>query len=226
MINPEAIPTLPGFANLKPLGRGAYGRVFHALNETNANAVALKFCPKLPDRPDISIAAKNEATVLQSLSHPNIVRISTFIETEHFLVLELSYLSGELLQTILDRTKKENSKLDERFIVAVISQLASALDYLDRQNVIHFDIKPNNIMIDGDFHDDSLKVTLFDFGIAQKTDAPPTSGSVSSGTLTFLAPEIATGDPPYTTAVDIWCFGVTLYRMLYSNDPPRTKKNN
>jgi serine/threonine protein kinase len=219
MTIPEPIPTLPGFTDLELLGQGAYGQVFEAFKESDGSAVALKFCPKLSSHQEIATAAWNEIYVLSQLSHPNIVGFSAYHETEHFIILELSCLRGKSLQTILRRRRSENSKLDERFIVTVLFQVASALNYLDSQNVIHFDVKPNNIMIE---NVDPIKVTLIDFGISHKTDSPPPSGTLSSGTRMYLAPEIMTDDPPYTSAVDIWCLGMTLYQMLYLEFPPPT----
>jgi serine/threonine protein kinase len=114
--------------------------------------------------------------------------------------------------------------LNESFISDVLRQLTLVLAYLENESVIHFDVKPNNILIEGDWRADpsEFKVKLFDFGSAQKSGQPAGPGALSAGIRKCIAPEITSQDPPYRFAVDIWSLGVILYQMAMLAFPCQT----
>jgi serine/threonine protein kinase len=177
---------LAGFTIRERLGSGAYAEVWRAIGQ-NGQDYALKYFQGT-SKPEIAQNATNEARILNRLSHPNIIKCFGLHETKTCLVLVQELARGQTLSDIISK----RVQLDERLITTVIRRVASALSYLENENVIHYDIKPSNIMIDGDFraNPEGIIVKLIDFGLSQDLASSNLTDIFSSGTKEYAAPEV------------------------------------
>lgn len=149
----------------------------------------------------------SEANILRMLSHKNIVTVyDCFIEDgDGYIVME--WLEGKNLREL--RNEINQFSIDQ--IISIGIQIAKALDYAHQQNIMHKDIKPENIIFYAE------KITILDFGLAgfleEKTDTK------SHGTAMYMAPEQLKGDAILDQRVDIFSLGVLMYELVTSKYP-------
>lgn len=196
---------------LEKLGEGGMGVVYKARCNILNRFVAIKVLKKdLNKSKDFITRFKREANSIASLSHPNIVNIHDvgYEDEINFLVME--YVNGKSLTEIIS----ENGRLSTEKTVDIAVQISKALEIAHRNNIIHRDIKPDNILITED-----NVVKLMDFGIAKVTDSVNlTSTNVVVGSVHYLSPEQAKGDPvDYKT--DLYSLGIVMYQMLIGQVP-------
>jgi serine/threonine-protein kinase len=197
---------------VQKLGAGAFGTVYKAKDKILGRMVAIKTIrleglaaagtslEQLMDR------FKREAQVSAQLKHPNIVTIYDVGEVEG-----TSYLAMEFIDGIgLDRAIAGAGRIGTERAAGLGAQVADALDFAHRHNVVHRDIKPANIMIEGG---DRVKVT--DFGIAKVTDSAEHLTQTGSllGTPSYMSPEQARG-AELDGRSDLFAVGCILYEML------------
>jgi Tfp pilus assembly protein PilF len=209
--------TVAHYRIVSKLGEGGMGVVYEAEDLTLGRHVALKFCSS--DRDDAKLRANllKEARAASSLSHPNIAHIYEFFENpggDPFICMEL--VSGANLRRILS-----GRRLSVEETLRVATGVASALAEAHRHGIIHRDIKPGNIQITSEG-----EVKVLDFGIA-RTAAPRAAGEATaltqtlegfSGTLLYMSPEQASGEP-LDARSDLFSLGVVLYECLAGKSP-------
>ncbi|MFO0036310.1 MAG: serine/threonine protein kinase [Planctomycetota bacterium] len=201
------------------LGVGGFSRVFEAYHRDRpAERVALKlFQHRWLDALE---RLEIEKLVLQELRHPNLVRAIDSGETEDGLsYLVLAYVRGQRIDEYV-----RACKLRPREIALLFAQLADALAYAHDLDVVHRDVKPNNILVT----DDGFPVVA-DFGLAKRLRLPAgksvTVSGALIGTLGYLAPEQVSGSRgEVTRAVDVYGLGATLYAVL-TGRPPTESEN-
>ena len=190
------------------LGEGGMGEVFLADQTTTGRMVAMKVVvPELTRDPGVRRRFMEEARVMAALDHPNIVTLHTFFEESDRFFLVMKYIDGESLEDRIVRTGPMSVDEAMRVSNAVLAALEYA--HTQPQPVVHRDIKPANILLG---KDDS--VVVMDFGIAKavgREKLTRTAGIV--GTYEYMSPEQIVGDE-VGPATDIYCFGITLYKML------------
>ena len=210
---------------VRRLGQGGMGVVYEAVDQKLGRHVAVKLLAKAADAPatpDSDPALERfwrEARAASSLNHPGICIIHELDETATppFLVLEL--LEGSSLEKLYRGHAMPYPKL-----VAMGIQLADALDAAHRKGILHRDIKPSNIFITN-----SGQAKLLDFGLAKldgasvgsdgPTAATPLTDSGSTvGTIAYMSPEQARGDP-LDLRSDLFSLGVVLYEMATGQRP-------
>jgi len=199
------------------LGRGGMAEVYKAWDQVRATEIALKVLRQDLARDQIFLRRfQREAETLEKLQHPNIVRFYA-IEQDHLTVFILmDFIEGITLQ---DEIFLSHGKpLHNDFILLVMKSVCSALHYAHRQNLVHCDIKPGNIMINR-----HTEVLLTDFGIARMTDSA-TMTMVGFGTPAYMAPELIAGHEP-TPQSDIYSLGIILYEMITGGERPFTGEN-
>jgi eukaryotic-like serine/threonine-protein kinase len=196
------------------LGRGGMAEVYKAWDTQRATYLALKVLRQDLSRDRIFLRRfQREAQTLEKLQHPNIVRFYGIEKDDLTVFMLMDYIEGTTLQDEIFRT--DGHPLHHEFIRNVMQFVCGALHYAHQQGLVHCDIKPGNIMIDG-----SGKVLLTDFGIARMTDAA-TSTMVGFGTPAYMAPELVLGRDP-TPQCDIYSLGVLLYEMVTGGERPFT----
>ncbi|OQR94877.1 AGC family protein kinase [Thraustotheca clavata] len=187
---------------------GAYGRVHNGEGLASQDSVVVKIIPKyVLQSAEEKQSVIREEVIHRSCTHPNIIRLIDTYQDEHahFIILE----------------RAENGSLDKHFgrqgipeveCKRLFRQLISALQYLHHHRIVHHDLKPQNILLDGQ---NNLKVCDFGAARAYNKNEPGLPFSGIYGTPGYIAPELLCGIPYYTTAVDIFSAGLILFEMLF-----------
>lgn len=203
---------------IKRLGAGGMGEVWEALHEGLGRNVALKvLLPALVGEPELVARFQREARAAASLGHPNIVQVTDFAAAPGepaYLVMEL--LSGQSLARAM-----EDGPMSEARVASIASQILTALDVAHRANIVHRDIKPDNIFLTnvggaGDV------VKVLDFGIAKlygESEASKlTQTGMVMGTPQYMSPEQARGRP-VDARTDLYAVGTCMYQALTGRLP-------
>jgi len=199
---------------LGAIGRGGMAEVFLAQApgaEGVTKRLALKrIRPNLVQRPGFLDLFVIEARIAVELSHANIVPVFDFgrIEDAYFLAME--YVEGRDLGALLERARKTGRPLSPALVAFVAAEVASALDYAHRRDVVHRDVAPRNVLVSTEG-----EVRLSDFGVALRGDDP---GGVLRGTLTYMAPEQARGEDVDGRA-DLFALGMVMIEALSCRKP-------
>ena len=206
---------------LKVLGNGSYGKVYKAMNLITENFVAIKSIKKKKDNSAEGIDIKNEINVLKKLNHPNIVKIFEFydIKDNYYLITELCKY-GDLYNYI-------KFIFSEKQLCVLFYQVFSGLIYLHENNIIHRDLKLENIMIDSIEKDNItcepyFYIKIIDFGSAKFYSKQKIENEII-GSSYYMAPEVL--KQKYNEKCDTWSAGVLLY-MLLTKKAPFNGKNN
>jgi tRNA A-37 threonylcarbamoyl transferase component Bud32 len=197
----------------RTLGRGAMGVVYEGFDPIIARRVAVKTVRL--DRVDESEGAedllrfKREAQAAGRLTHPNIVGVYDYGETDTLAYIVMEFVEGDTLRAMLDR--------GERFTpdaaVTMMQSLLAGIAYSHDHGVIHRDIKPANVMITRDG-----RVKLADFGVARIESSSLTQAGTMIGTPSYMSPEQFMGQT-IDARTDIYSAGVLLYQLLTGEKP-------
>ena len=197
------------------IGRGGMGVVYRARDEKLKRPVAIKVLPPdLAFRTDIRQRFLREAETAARLSHPNIVPIHSVGDKDELVYFVMGLVDGESLGLRLKR--RNRLSIDEAR--RIMKETADALSAAHQQGVIHRDVKPDNILLDGT----RGRVMVTDFGIAKALSGEGgtlTEAGVAIGTPAFMSPEQAAGDREIDGRSDIYSLGVVAYQML-TGEPP------
>ena len=203
--------TFGSYTLLNLLGRGGMGEIYQA-RSASGRLAAIKILPAAVTGEEFRQRFQREALTIQSLEHPNIVRLYESGEKHGAPYMIMEYIAGENLSASLGKCG--------RFSLAeslpVLRDVAAALDYAHARGVIHRDIKPSNIMLAAG----GSRAVLMDFGIAHLSDATRltrTDGFV--GTLDYVAPEQIQGAAGVDHRADIYSLGVLAFQMLSGRLP-------
>ena len=192
-------------------GRGGMGVVYRATHVHLGRTVALKLLnPELAASEEFRERFIREARAAAELEHPNIVPVYDAGEVEGRLYLAMKFIEGTDLAHVLEQ---EGSLTAER-AMALLQQLATALDAAHAHGLIHRDVKPANALLDGD------RLYLTDFGLTRRVDStrPLTATGRAVGTAAYLAPEQIRGEP-LDRRVDVYALGCVLYQCLAGQPP-------
>lgn len=193
------------------LGRGGMGEVYEAFDTGRDRVVALKILPEqLAQDATYQERFRRESQAAARLAEPHIIPIHDWGETGGSLFLDMRLVRGENLRTLLRR----QGKLDADRAVAIVEQVAAALDAAHAAGLVHRDVKPGNILVTpADF------AYLTDFGIARdEGDNPHTTGSHAAGSYTYMAPE-RFDSGPVTARADIYSLACVLHECLTGATP-------
>lgn len=185
------------------LGGGRFGDVFLACDTILEQNFALKISRMR--QPEI-VMLKDEAKLLASLNHPNIVRFYNIDIIENNFVLVMEYIKGNSLRELIKEGGLEINKT-----IKIVIQMLEAVNYAHHQSVFHRDLKPENILIT---EEEIVKIT--DFGLARFIKSGSISAS-TAGTPIYMAPEVWSGN--ITEKSDIWSIGIILYELLTGTPP-------
>lgn len=202
------------FELTEPLGRGQFGKVFLATETRSGYPVALKILSKTEImQHKVEKQVLREIEIHSYLNHPHIIQLFTYFHNEKQIYMVLEYAAGGAVFSLLQ--KQPNKRFDEHISAKFIHQVADALNYCHKNNVIHRDVKPENLLltIDG-----NIKLADFGWSVHISTSKRKTI----CGTIDYLAPEIVTRKK-YDITVDLWCLGILCYEFLVGVPPFRAK---
>jgi serine/threonine protein kinase len=191
------------------LGKGGMGEVYRATDLLLGQSVALKF---LPDALNGSQAAlerlRSEVRLARQISHPNVCRVYDIGEAGGQMFLTMEYIDGEDLASLLRRI----GRLPSPKALEIARRLCAGLAAAHEEGVLHRDLKPGNVMIDG-----RGQVLITDFGLAG-TAGEISRSDVRSGTPAYMAPEQLAG-VEVTQRSDLYALGLLLFE-LFAGEPP------
>ena len=205
---------------LKELARGGMAVVFIAYQRTLKRQIAVKLLPKSHLTPQTAELFQTEAEAAANLSHPNIIQIYEYGETDQFLFFTMQLVRGPSLWTILKKTRKQIISLKRilpvKKTIQIIIQVLDALDYAHQNQIVHMDIKPHNILID----DHTGRPLISDFGLARVLRAENNHSKTAGGSPLYMAPEQII-DRDVDGRADIYATGTMLFQMLVPSLPIR-----
>ena len=207
------------------IAKGGMGEVYEATDQyLHGKRVALKAIrADIADDPGLQERFEREVLLAREVSHPNLCPIHEIFHCDEpapgFLFLTMRLLQGETLAKRLRRAgpvRREEG-------VAIARQMAAGLAAIHKAGIIHRDIKPNNVMLDGAGSD--LHLCITDFGLARALEAEMTvmdSGFAVIGTPGYIAPELRAGQIP-SRASDLFAFGVVLHEAFTAEKPAQAR---
>jgi eukaryotic-like serine/threonine-protein kinase len=199
--------TVGKYKILSSLGSGGFGTVYLAEDTWIDKKVAIK----VPHRQTVDFGdLLHEPRLLAALSHPNIVSILTAEKQENVFFIVMEYVPGETMETIISR----HGTLELPRALDYTCQICNALDHAHRQNVIHRDLRPGNVLVT-----DNGMLKVADFGTSRFVKKMA-YGTTVIGSPPYMAPEQFHGKAVF--ASDIYSLGITMYQMLTGVMPYET----
>ncbi|XP_075237683.1 uncharacterized protein LOC142333940 [Lycorma delicatula] len=196
----------------EPFARGKYATVRRCRHRVTGRQFAAKFLRKRRRSADLRDEIIHEIAVLEACKHSSrIVKLHEVFETTQDMILLLELACGGELQMLLDKDEVPT----ERQVVRLMKQILDGLIDLHKINVAHLDIKPQNLVLTGEFPDCDVK--LCDFGISRYLNQGVDVREIL-GTPDYVAPEVLNYEP-ISLATDMWSVGVLLYVLLTGCSP-------
>lgn len=200
------------------IGKGAFGKVNIGLHILTGRIVAIKSFNKTKFTDEkYRNKIMNEINLMKNLRHFSVVKLLDTIETDKYILLIMeNILGGDLLTFI-----KKRNKLPEKVAKFIFKQLLQSIKYIHSKNIVHRDIKLDNILID--LHNN---IKLCDFGVGKNIVNNQELLYEQCGTPAYIAPEVLGGEGYTGFPVDIWSSGVVLYSLLMGNIPFKAQNLN
>lgn len=214
---------------LKKIGEGGFGITYKAIQNGLNRTVCIKEyflagkCIRATHARTVCIqgvsekmfekyrqAFVKEAKMLATLHHPNIVEVIDVFDENNTSYMVMTYIEGKSLQSIVE----SRGKLPYQEVVNYIAQITDAVDYIHTRNILHRDIKPDNIMITADY-----KAILIDFGSAREFEQDKTQVHTSMLTHGYAPTEQYTANSRKGSYTDIYAIGATMYFVLTGKVP-------
>ena len=210
----QGLPTMK-YKVTNKIGEGSYGAVYLAFNLYTKQKVAIKRIVKNEENKIDELELINEINILKKLSHPNILKIIEFYQSEHSYYIITDHCSnGELYDQI-------KYKYNENQLAVLFYQMFSGIAYLHTNNIVHRDLKLENILIseievDKKTNDRYFWIKIIDFGTAKYFEKNKKEKSVV-GSSYYIAPEVL--KKSYNEKCDTWSIGVILYMLIVGRAP-------
>jgi len=201
----EAGTHVEGYRIARMIGRGGMGVVYEAVQTSLDRRVALKVLrPELADDPAFVARFEREGRLQASLEHPRVLDVYEVGASEHGLFLAMRLVSG---RTLLDLLR--DGELGAQRLLALLDQVAGALDAAHEAGLVHGDVKPQNVLVDEDD-----QAFLADFGLTRAGgDTTAVASRPLLGSLAYVAPEIVAGEEP-APASDRYALAATVFHGL------------
>ena len=197
---------------IEPIGSGSFGQVWLAEDLELGIRLAVKIYIALDSKGLDEF--KTEFKNTRNLNHPNLLRADHYDVAGNNPYLVMSYCPDSLGNRL--------GKLDEAEMWKFISQVSSGLSYLHEMDIVHRDVKPDNLLVNehGDY-------VVSDFGLSKKMRSTlrrasarnESSQNDSSGTIGYMAPEMFSARPEAVKATDVWALGATIYEVATGDLP-------
>ncbi|MCB9457397.1 MAG: serine/threonine protein kinase [Anaerolineaceae bacterium] len=198
------------------LGHGGMARVYRGYDAKLDRYAAVKVIDSTlmvgQDPEEYRARFLKEARAIARLRHPNIVGIYQFDQSDTLYYMAMSFIEGKDLRHVLKNFSRSQTLMPHGQVLAIAQDMAAALDYAHRQDVIHRDVKPSNIMVTPDG-----EAVLTDFGLALNRS----EGTIGNtfGSAYYIAPEQALSSAQSVPQSDLYSLGVVLYEMLAGQMP-------
>jgi len=195
---------------LHKIGSGGMADVYCAEDTHLGRRIALKLLHRrFAQDGEFVERFRREASSAAGLQHPNVVGVYDRGEFDDTYYIAMEFCEGRSLKDVI----RSEAPLDVRRAIAITRQILLAARFAHRRNVIHRDLKPHNVILDGE---DGVKVT--DFGIARAGASDITQAGAIMGTAQYLSPEQAQGKPVNESS-DVYSIGVVLFELLTGKAP-------
>ncbi|KAK2960203.1 putative Mitogen-activated protein kinase 5 [Blattamonas nauphoetae] len=197
---------------IKLLGKGSYGVVCSAINETTHQRVAVKKVEDVFSHRHFVKRALSEIRLLTRLKHSNIISVCDIFAPKTFNSFVDLYWTSELFDSDLHRIISSGQRLIDEHIKYFVYQITCGVRYIHSAGVIHRDLKPANILINRD-----CSLQIGDFGLAvtkQQPDSDPLDQTLYVQTRWYRAPELLLGNTVYDEKIDIWSLGCMILELL------------
>lgn len=197
------------------LGSGQFGVVYGGVHRKTGRDVAVKVIDKLRFPTKEERALKNEVMILQNITQEAVVNLEWMFETPERIFVVMEKMRGDMLEMILNSPRGRITEKETKFL---IHQILVALKYLHSQNIVHCDLKPENVLIAENTSKSKFpQIKLCDFGFARIIGRESFRRSVV-GTPAYLAPEVLS-NKKYNRSLDMWSVGVIIYVSLSGTFP-------
>ncbi|CDQ63619.1 unnamed protein product [Oncorhynchus mykiss] len=191
------------------LGVGKFGQVFRLSHKETGQVCAGKFYRAHSSK--AKAVARREIELMNCLHHPKLVQCLGAYDTRSEIIMVMEYIAGgELFERIADDNFEHTEPTSARYM----HQLLEGMQYIHRQNIVHLDLKPENIVC---VDTTGTRIKIIDFGLAAKLE-PGTPLMVMHGTPDFVAPEVISYEP-VGLATDMWSIGVICFILLSGELP-------
>jgi serine/threonine protein kinase len=215
---PETEVAVKGYRITKKLGKGGMGAVYRAVQLSLNRDVALKVLSKeLAKNESLIQRFEREARAAARLSHPNLIRVFDFGQTDETYFISMEFVDGKTVYQLI----RERGRLEPRRSLEIALRVAEALDYASESaGIIHRDIKPENIMVDS-----IGEVKIADMGLAKEVGGGSEPGGEITmvgerlGTPFYMSPEQIRETKNVDHRADIYSLGATLFHMLTGRRP-------
>lgn len=198
------------------LGQGGMARVYKGYDATLQRYAAVKVVePRLlaaQDENEYRERFLREARAIARINHPNVVSVYQFGELDNLYYMAMSFIEGDDLRDIIKEYHRQKSYIPHKQVLKIIKDIAQALDFVHKNEVIHRDIKPSNIMVTADG-----RAVLTDFGLALSAQEGTLGNTF--GSVHYIAPEQAISSAQAVPQSDLYALGIVLYEMLTGRVP-------
>eukprot|EP00051_Salpingoeca_urceolata_P008914 m.109910 g.109910 ORF g.109910 m.109910 type:complete len:406 (-) comp16004_c1_seq3:168-1385(-) len=194
------------YEKLGRIGEGSYGVVIKCRHKESGRIVAIKKFLESEDDPQIRKIALREVRMLKQLKHGNLVNLEEVFRRKRKLHLVFEFID----RTLLDELDASPTGMDPLQVKKICWQVLKAVEYCHANNIIHRDVKPENILVSSKDH----VVKLCDFGFARSLSGPGAVYTDYVATRWYRAPELLVGDTMYGPSVDVWAIGCVFAEML------------
>ncbi|XP_066840747.1 MAP/microtubule affinity-regulating kinase 4 isoform X1 [Anser cygnoides] len=206
---PEEQPHVGNYRLLRTIGKGNFAKVKLARHVLTGKEVAIKIIDKTQLNPTSLQKLFREVRIMKGLNHPNIVKLFEVIETEKTLYLVMEYASaGEVFDYLVS-----HGRMKEKEARAKFRQIVSAVHYCHQKNIVHRDLKAENLLLDAD-----ANIKIADFGFSNEFRLGSKLDTFC-GSPPYAAPELFQGKKYDGPEVDIWSLGVILYTLVSGSLP-------
>ena len=194
------------------VGEGAYGIVYKCLNKVTNKYVAVKKFKETQDKL-VQKTMKRELAMLQMLRHENVVEFQESFVSKGNFFLVFEYVEKNLLEVL----EESPHGLSPKLIRSLVYQMCKAVAYLHKNNMIHRDVKPENLLID-----ENLNLKLCDFGFARKVKLNKNNNNIDTmtdyvATRWYRSPELLLSGGIYGPEVDYWAIGCIMGELADGN---------
>ncbi|XP_009796102.1 serine/threonine-protein kinase ATG1c-like isoform X1 [Nicotiana tabacum] len=196
----------------KQIGAGSFSTVWHARHRAHGTEVAIKEIVTARLNNKLQDSLKSEIVILQKINHPNIIRLHDMIEEVGKIYIILEYCRGGDLSMYI---QQRQGRIPEATAKHFMQQLASGLKILRDNNLIHRDLKPQNLLLSS--NDDSSTLKIADFGFARSLQ-PRGLAETLCGSPLYMAPEIMQLQK-YDAKADLWSVGAILFQLVTGKTP-------